>query len=485
MPRRHTSRVRDPSTSVYQSPLVARNASREMAEVFSPHRRALTWRRIWLALAEAEHELGLPIKAAQLRALRATLEDIDLAAAARHEQRTRHDVMAHLHAWGDQAPSARGILHLGATSMDIVDNADLLLMREALAIVQGWLVSAVEALADQARKHRNLPCLGFTHFQPAQPTTLGKRIALWCWDFARDLEEVDARLAGLRCRGIRGATGTQASFLQLLGSAARVKQLEKRVAARLGFRACEPVTGQTYSRKVDARIVAALANVAASVHKLANDVRLLANLKEVEEPFGKGQVGSSAMAYKRNPMLCERATGLARFVISLAQSAFQNAAEQWLERTLDDSANKRLLIPECFLATDGMLQIVVRVGRGLVVYPQVMRARLEAELPFMATEDILMAAAAAGGDRQTLHERIRVHSQAAAEQVKLHGRPNDLLARLRADPAFRKVRMDRLLRPGAYVGLAAQQVDDFLKAVIAPLRRRHRRTPRREPEISV
>ena len=249
MPRRHTSRVRDPSTSVYQSPLVARNASREMAEVFSPHRRALTWRRIWLALAEAEHELGLPIKAAQLRALRATLEDIDLAAAARHEQRTRHDVMAHLHAWGDQAPSARGILHLGATSMDIVDNADLLLMREALAIVQGWLVSAVEALADQARKHRNLPCLGFTHFQPAQPTTLGKRIALWCWDFARDLEEVDARLAGLRFRGIRGATGTQASFLQLLGSAARVKQLEKRVAARLGFRACEPVTGQTYSRK--------------------------------------------------------------------------------------------------------------------------------------------------------------------------------------------------------------------------------------------
>lgn len=470
---------------VYQSPLVARNASREMAELFSLTHRARTWRRIWLALAEAQHELGLPIRTSQLRSLRATVDDVDLAAAARHEKRTRHDVMAHLFAWGDQAPGARGILHLGATSMDIVDNADLLLMREALSIIRQWLVTVVEALAHQARRHRRLPCLGFTHYQPAQPTTLGKRIALWCWDFVRDLEEIDARLAGLRFRGIRGATGTQASFLKLLGSAARAQRLECRVAAKLGFGECEPVTGQTYSRKVDVQVVAALVGIAASVHKLANDVRLLANLKELEEPFGREQVGSSAMAYKRNPMLCERATGLARWVIALAQSAFQNAAEQWLERTLDDSSNKRLLIPECFLATDGMLQIVTLVARGLVVYPQVIKARLAAELPFMASEDLLMAATAAGGDRQALHERIRVHSQAAAEQIKLHGRPNDLLARLRGDPAFARVKIDKLLRPDAFVGLAPEQVDEFLKMVITPVLRRHRRTPRREPEIGV
>jgi adenylosuccinate lyase len=369
--------------------------------------------------------------------------------------------------------------------MDIVDNADLILMREALAIIRQWLVSAVDALADQAKKHRALPCLGFTHYQPAQPTTVGKRICLWCWDFVRDLDEIDARIHGLRFRGIRGATGTQASFLKLLGSAAKVRELERRVAAKLGFSACEPVTGQTYSRKVDAQVVAALAGIAASVHKFANDVRLLANLKELEEPFGREQVGSSAMPYKRNPMLCERATGLARFVISLAQSAFQNAAEQWLERTLDDSSNKRLVIPESFLAADGMLQIVVHVARGLVVYPEVIRARLEAELPFLATEDILMAAAAAGGDRQALHERIRVHAQAAGEQVKRHGRPNDLLERLRNDPAFARVKIDRLLRPEAFVGLAPRQVDEFLKTVIAPLRRKHRRTPRREPGFIV
>ncbi|MBN2563536.1 MAG: adenylosuccinate lyase [Phycisphaerae bacterium] len=497
MPAKHRRAKLDVATDVYHSPLVARYASCDMAAIFSPMRRALTWRRIWLALAEAQHEMGLPIKASQLRALRARLADVDLKAAAKHERRLRHDVMAHLHAFADQAPGAHRILHLGATSMDIVDNADLILMREALLVIQQWLVTVIDALAAQARKHRRLPCLGFTHYQPAQPTTLGKRIALWCWDFVRDLEETDVRIADLRFRGIRGATGTQASFLKLLGgNAAKVRQLETRVAAKLGFKSCEPVTGQTYSRKVDARIVAVLANIAAGVHKLANDIRLLANLKEVEEPFGKSQVGSSAMAYKRNPMLCERATGLSRFVIALAQSAFQNAAEQWLERTLDDSANKRLLIPEAFLATDAMLQIVAHVAGGLVVYPKVMKARLDAELPFMLTEDILTAAMAAGagarakagGDRQELHERIRVHAQAAAAEVKRYGRRNDLLERIRNDAAFASVSIDGLLKPDvpeALVGMAVQQVDDFLRSVIAPLKRRHRNTPRRKPEISV
>jgi adenylosuccinate lyase len=359
-------------------------------------------------------------------------------------------------------------------------------MREAMGLIRQWLVTAIDALAKQARRHRKLPCLGFTHYQPAQPTTVGKRITLWCWDFVRDLEEIDTRIARLRFRGIRGATGTQASFLKLFdGNGAKVRRLEKLVTAKLGFKACEPVTGQTYSRKVDAQIVAALANIAAGVHKFANDIRLLANLKEVEEPFGKSQVGSSAMAYKRNPMLCERATGLARFVISLAQSAFQNAAEQWLERTLDDSSNKRLLIPEAFLATDGMLQIVTHVADGLVVYPEVMRGRLDAELPFLATEDILTAATAAGSDRRRVHERLRVHSRAAAAEVKMHGRPNDLLDRLQSDPLFAGVSVGRVLEPEAYVGLATRQVDEFLRSVITPLKRKHSKTPRRKPEFDV
>ncbi len=474
-----------PEGTVYQSPLVARNASAEMAELFSPRRRALTWRRIWLALAESQRELGLPISASQVRALRAAVDRIDFAAARKHESRLRHDVMAHLHAFADKAPSARGILHLGATSMDIVDNADLILLRDALRIIQQWLITAVDALARQAKRYRALPCLGFTHFQPAQLTTVGKRISLWCWDFSRDLEEIDRLIDGLRFRGLRGATGTQAGFLKLLGSAAKVRKMEDRISKKLGFHTCEPVTGQTYSRKVDAQVIAALANIAASVHKFANDLRLLANLKEMEEPFGAAQVGSSAMPYKRNPMLCERATGLARFVISLAQSGFQNAAEQWLERTLDDSANKRLLVPECFLASDGMLQIVVTVARGLVVYPKIIRSHIDAELPFMATEEILMAAVAAGGDRQSLHERIRRHSHAAGEQVKRHGRPNDLLIRLKKDPAFFGVPIAKILNAGSHTGLAPQQVNDFLQNVVGPLQRRHRRTKRRKPEIAV
>jgi len=484
--RRKTRPAATGESDVYTSPLVARNASRGMAELFSPRRRAITWRRIWLALAETQHDMGLPVSAKQVAALRKHVENVDLAAAAAHERRVRHDVMAHLHAYADQAPIAREILHLGATSMDVVDNADLILMCKALDIVRGRLVAVVEALADRAKQYRNLACLGFTHYQPAQPTTVGKRAALWCWDFVRDLEEMDARRAALRFRGMRGATGTQAGFLKLFGgNKSRVHELERRVASKLGFNASEPVTGQTYSRKVDAQIMAGLANIATGVHKFANDIRLLANLGEIEEPFEKKQVGSSAMAYKRNPMLCERATGLARFVIALSQSAFQTAAEQWLERTLDDSSNKRIIVPEAFLAVDGMLQIVQHVAGGMVVHPRVIATRLDAEMPFMMTEDILMAAVRAGGDRQALHERIRVHSLAAAREMKEYGRPNDLLTRLKADAAFAVVRIDRFAKPNAYTGMAADQVDEFLRKTVAPVLRQHKKTPRPGVEISV
>lgn len=480
-------RDRSPSSGdVYQSPLVARNASAEMIALFSPLHRVRTWRQIWIALAEAQRELGLPITEKQIRALRAVTNDVDFDSAAKHEQRLRHDVMAHLHAFGDQAPSARGILHLGATSMDIVDNADLIIMRQGLRIIRSWLLEIIDRFAEQAAKHRALPCLGYTHFQPAQLTTVGKRICLWCWDFVRDLNEVERLRHGMPFRGIRGATGTQAGFLGLFqGNAAKVRRLEQLVAQKLHFDDCEPVTGQTYSRKLDAQVISTLANIAAGVHKFANDLRLLAGLKEMEEPFESAQIGSSAMPYKRNPMLCERATGLARFVISLAQSAYLNAAEQWLERTLDDSSNKRLLIPEAFLATDGMLQIVARVAEGLVVNPTIIAARVEAELPFIATEEILLAASAKGGDRQALHEKLRRHSHAAGVEVKQRGRPNDLLRRISGDPAFAGVRLDSILDPARHVGLAPKQVDEFLKKVINPLKKKFAEIARRKPQINV
>lgn len=487
MKAKRRQRDRSPSSGdVYQSPLVARNASAEMIALFSPLHRVRTWRQIWIALAEAQRELGLPITEKQIRALRAVMDDVDFDAAAKHEQRLRHDVMAHLHAFGDQAPAARGILHLGATSMDIVDNADLIIMRQGLRLIRSWLLEIIDRFAEQAKRHRALPCLGYTHFQPAQLTTVGKRICLWCWDFVRDLNEVERLRHGMPFRGIRGATGTQAGFLGLFkGNAAKVRRLEQLVAQKLLFDGCEPVTGQTYSRKLDAQVISTLANIAAGVHKFANDLRLLAGLKEMEEPFESAQIGSSAMPYKRNPMLCERATGLARFVISLAQSAYLNAAEQWLERTLDDSSNKRLLIPEAFLATDGMLQIVARVAAGLVVNPKVIAARVEAELPFIATEEILLAAAAKGGDRQALHEKLRLHSHAAGLEVKQHGRPNDLLKRISGDRAFSGVRLDSILDPARHVGLAPMQVDEFLKKVIAPLKKKFADIARRKPQINV
>jgi len=475
-----------PNQDVYESQLVARYASREMCELFGARRRIITWRRLWLALAQAQQRAGLGVTAAQINQLRRTLEQIDFKAAARYENRFRHDVMAHLYAWGDLAPKARGILHLGATSAYVVDNADLIIMRDAMRLIADWLANVIDALATFAKRHRALPALGFTHFQPAQVTTVGKRAALWCYDFVRDLDEMEHRLASLRFRGVKGTTGTQASFLELCGgSHEKVKRLEKDVAGQFDFSSVEPITGQTYSRKVDAQVVCAVGGVATSVHKFANDIRLLCNLKEIEEPFEKSQIGSSAMAYKRNPMRCERATGLARFVLSLVHSPLQTAAEQWFERTLDDSANKRLSVPEAFLATDGMLKIVANVARGLVVYPKVIDARLRAELPFMASENILLAAVSAGGDRQELHERIRRHSQAAAQRVKLEGKDNDLLERLRADSAFVKVNLREVTSPKRYVGRAPQQVDEFVKAYVTPIRRRYRLVLARETELSV
>ncbi len=483
-----------PTQDIYESPLVGRYASSEMAALFGNRHRILTWRQIWLTLATQQHRLGLPISAAQLTELKRTIGNIDFAVAAAHEKRLRHDVMAHLHAWGDVAPKARGILHLGATSMDVVDNADLLITRDALGLIRDALVTVIRNLSGFARQWRNLPCLGYTHFQPAQLTTVGRRACLWIWDFTRCLEEVEGRLAGLRFRGIRGATGTQASFLALFkGNARKVAMLEQRVAKALGFTAVEPVTGQTYSRLVDVQVINCLGMIAAAAHKFANDIRLLAGLKEMEEPFEKGQVGSSAMAYKRNPMRCERITGLARHVIALCASPLATAAEQWLERTLDDSSNKRLTVPESFLAVDAILRIAGNVADGLVVYPQTIGARVAAELPFMATEEILLAAAAgisgkgrrAAGDRQDLHERIRVHSQAAAEQVKRYGKPNDLIERLAADPAFAGVDLRSALNPRRYIGLAPQQVDEFLRTVVRPALARNRASRRQVTALEV
>lgn len=468
-PARPATTAADAALESYDSPLVQRYASREMVRLWAPQHRHATWRRIWLALAEAQHELGLPISREQLAALRAVVDRIDFAAAARYERQTRHDVMAHIHALGDAAPAARGIIHLGATSMDVVDNADLVLMREALLLLERRLAGGVAKLATFCERYADLPTLGFTHLQPAQLTTVGKRAALWLADLAADLERLDGLRRGLRCRGIRGATGTQASFLELLKSPARVARLEQKFTRKLGFEACYPVCGQTYSRRVDAEIVSALALLAADVQKMCNDIRVLALLKEIEEPFEPAQVGSSAMPYKRNPMLCERATGLARFLVSLSTSPLMTHAAQFLERTLDDSSNKRLVIPEAFLATDALAVLVERIVDGLVVYPATIRARLDAELPFIATENILMAAVARGGDRQELHERIRRHAHAAGQAVKARGRPNDLVERLRRDRAFAGLKWSHVMDPSQYIGLAAAQTRSVVRRHVRPL----------------
>ncbi|MBN2181252.1 MAG: adenylosuccinate lyase, partial [Sedimentisphaerales bacterium] len=402
------------------------------------------------------------------------------------EKQFRHDVMAHVYTFADAASKAAPIIHLGATSCYVGDNAELIIMRQALELIAAKLAVVINQLSNFAKKHRSLPTLGFTHFQPAQLTTVGKRATLWCYEFVMDLQEIEHRIETLPFRGVKGTTGTQASFLELFdGNHGKVKQLDKAVAAAFGFDNICAVTGQTYQRKIDTLIVNTLASIAQSAHKMCNDIRLLANLKEIEEPFEKSQIGSSAMAYKRNPMRCERTTALSRLVLSLASSPAMTASEQWLERTLDDSANKRVVIPEVFLAVDGILQILINVTGGLVVYPKVIAAHVDAELPFMATENILMAAVKAGGNRQVLHEKIRLHSQAAAAQVKQFGRPNDLIDRLKADIGFTKIDFDKVLNPNKYIGRAPQQVDEFIKGVVTPILRKYRKELNRKVELKV
>ena len=472
--------------TLYASPLVERNASRQMAELFGPQKKFSTWRRLWLELAKAQKKLGLDIKQSQINEMAGHLDDIDFRKAAAYEKKFRHDVVAHIHTFAEAAPKAAPIIHLGATSCYVGDNADLIIIREALRITAGKLAAVINLLAKFAKKHCSLATLGFTHYQPAQLTTVGKRATLWCYEFVMDLQEVEYRLQNLPFRGVKGTTGTQASFLELFnGSHRKVKQLDKAVAKAFGFDKTCAVTGQTYQRKIDTLVVNTLASVAQSAHKLCNDVRLLANLKEIEEPFEKSQVGSSAMAYKRNPMRAERVTALSRLVFSLASSPLMTAGEQWFERTLDDSANRRVVIPEAFLAVDGILEILINVLDGLVVYPKVIAAHIAAELPFMATENILMAAVKAGGNRQSLHEKIRRHSHAAAAQVKQAGKPNDLINRLKSDPAFRKVDFKATLNSKNYIGRAPQQVDEFIKDTVTPIRRKYRRELSKKVELKV
>lgn len=455
----------------YSDPLVDRYASAEMSRIFADLVRFRLWRQLWIALAEAQHELGLPITDEQVAELRAHADDVDIVRARELEKKLRHDVMAHVHAYGERCPNARGIIHWGATSCYVTDNSEVWQMREGLRLIRARLVAVIRALATFARKWRAQPTLGFTHFQPAQLTTVGKRATLWLHDFVLDLEEVEYRLDRLAFRGVKGTTGTQASFLALFeGDHEKVRKLESRVAEKMGFERVAPVTGQTYTRKQDWQIAATLSGIAQSVHKLANDLRLLQHLKEIEEPFEAAQVGSSAMAYKRNPMRSERATGIARWVIAAAQNAAMTHAEQWLERTLDDSANRRLSIPHLFLGVDALLVIVANVVAGMVVHPEMIGRHVAEELPFMATENLLMAAVLAGGDRQNLHEIIRVHAQAAADAVN-GGGPNDLLERLAADETFplSKQAITEVLGPVSYVGRAPQQVDEYLAEVVDPL----------------
>ncbi|MCO6047374.1 adenylosuccinate lyase [Aeoliella sp. ICT_H6.2] len=459
---------------LYSNPLITRYASRQMSSIWGDQKKFSTWRRLWVALAEAEAELGVPIAEAQLDELRAKVDDIDFVAAAAYEKRLRHDVMAHVHVYGDQCLRAKGVIHLGATSNFVVDNTDLILIRESLELVRGRLVAVIDALGRFAAEHRDLATLGFTHLQPAQPTTIGKRATLWAYDLVMDLTEVEHRLETLAARSTKGTTGTQASFLELFdGDHEKVAKLEQLVAEKMGFDNIYAVTGQTYPRKVDHQVLSALAGIAASCHKAATDIRILAHRKELEEPFEKEQIGSSAMAYKRNPMRSERICGLARYTMSLAPSAADTHATQWMERTLDDSAIRRLTLPQAFLAIDAMLSIYHNVAGGMVVYPQVIAKNLNEELPFMVTENILMQAVAAGGDRQELHELIRQHSQAAAAVVKQEGKSNDLLERLQQDKAFSKVDLSAAVDAQGLVGRAPQQVDSFLSEVVDPIRQRY------------
>lgn len=456
----------------YQNPLTQRYASREMQQIFSPETKFRTWRRLWIALAEAEKELGLNISQEQIEEMRANQDNINYEVAARREAEVRHDVMAHVYAFGEQCPSAKPIIHLGATSAYVVDNTDLILMHRALSLIKAKVVSTINALAEFAQRYKDLPTLAFTHFQPAQPTTVGKRACLWIWDLIMDLQEIDFQLSRTMFLGSKGTTGTQASFLELFnGDHEKVRRLDELVAEKMGFSAVYPVSGQTYSRKVDSQYANILSGIAQSAHKFSNDLRLLQHLKEIEEPMEEHQIGSSAMPYKRNPMRCERIAALARYVIVDALNPAITAATQWFERTLDDSANKRLSIPEAFLATDAILSLYLNVVQGLVVYPKVIAKHLEAELPFMAMENIMMDAVKKGGDRQELHEKIRQHSLAAGHNIKVMGGENDLIARIAADPAFglTEAELEGILQPNKYVGRAPQQVTEFLDQWVKPV----------------
>jgi adenylosuccinate lyase len=462
----------DAAEMQYDNPLVGRYASAEMSAVWSPQTKFRTWRRLWVALARAQQELGLAISDAQLAELEAHVELVDLERAAQYEKRFRHDVMAHVHAYGDQCPAAAPIIHLGATSCYVGDNTDLIQIRSALLLTRRRLVQVVARLRDVAMRYKDVPTLGFTHFQPAQLTTVGKRATLWMHDFLIDLERLERELDRLPFLGVKGTTGTQASFLDLFdGDHEKVRELDRRVTAAMGFAAPIAVSGQTYTRKVDYYVLAVLSGAAQSAHKMATDIRLLMHRREIEEPFESKQIGSSAMAYKRNPMRCERICSLARFTMSLVDNAAHTHANQWFERTLDDSANRRLSLPQAFLSLDGVLRICANVLDGVQVWPRVIRRFVDEELPFMATENILMAAVKRGGNRQTLHEAIRVHSMEASRQVKEFGRPNDLLARIHSDPLFANVRdsLQNVLDPVHYTGRASQQVDEFISLVVDPV----------------
>ena len=460
------------STDRYVSPLSERYASKEMQYIFSPDMKFRTWRRLWIALAETEKELGLPITQEQIDELKAHKDDINYDVAKERERQVRHDVMSHVYAYGVQCPKAKGIIHLGATSCYVGDNTDIIVMTEALKLVKKKLVNVIAELAKFAEKYKDLPTLTFTHFQPAQPTTVGKRATLWMQEFMLDLEDLNYVLSTMKLLGSKGTTGTQASFLELFdGDQETIDKIDPMIAEKMGFKQCYPVSGQTYSRKVDTRVVNILAGIAASAHKFSNDIRLLQHLKEVEEPFEKSQIGSSAMAYKRNPMRSERIASLSRFVMVDAMNPAITSATQWFERTLDDSANKRLSVPEGFLAIDGILDLCLNVVDGLVVYPKVIEKRLRSELPFMATENIMMDAVKAGGDRQELHERIRELSMEAGKTVKVEGKDNNLLELIAADPAFNLTleELEKTMDPAKYTGRASVQVDAFLKNVINPM----------------
>ena len=456
----------------FESPFSARYASPEMQYLFSSDKKFRTWRRLWVALAQAEHELGLPVTQEQIDELISQQDHINYEVAEAREREVRHDVMAHVYAYGQLCPNARPIIHLGATSCYVGDNTDIIIMREALHLVRAKVANVARNLADFADRHKDLPTLAFTHFQPAQPTTVGKRACLWLQDLLFDLQELTFVIDGLRLLGTKGTTGTQASFLELFdGDHDKCRRIDALIAEKMGFPGCYHVSGQTYSRKVDARVLNALSGIAQTACKFAGDIRLLQNLKEIEEPFEKKQIGSSAMAYKRNPMRSERIASLSRYVITDALNPAFTAATQWFERTLDDSANRRVAIAEAFLAIDGILDIFANVSGGLVVYPKVIEKHLRAELPFMATENILMEAVKAGGDRQELHEHIREHSQLAGRVVKEQGGDNDLIDRLKADPAFAAVHdlIDQQLAPAHFVGRAPQQVTEFLDEFARPL----------------